>query len=132
MYLDIFPQMFGKWSPVVLKSPSMLRSALTGSNNQTWTDVPLGDPSLENNFDEIHIGTQANGKSNIVAKICITHEKFDPKNENRNIIFEVCPKVFAAPCPQKYQLSVKVIPILHAATKYYLEVYLPEKANAGA
>ena len=56
-HLGIFPQMFGKWSPMILKSPNALRSALTGNNNQTWTEVPLGDPSLKNNFDEIHIGT---------------------------------------------------------------------------
>lgn len=129
-HLGIFPQMFGKWSPMILKSPNALRSALTGNNNQTWTEVPLGDPSLKNNFDEIHIGTQAHGKSQIIAKICITHENWDPKNENRNIGFDICPRVFAAPCSQKYALSVKAIPIMHAATKYYLEMYLPNKNDS--
>lgn len=126
-YLGIYPQMFGKWSPVNLASPGMIRSTLTGNNNQTWTEVPLGDPSLENRYDEIHIGTKANGKDSVIAKVCITHEHFDPKNENRNMIFEVCPRVFGAPCPQKYELCVKVIPILHAATKFYLEMNLPGK-----
>ena len=125
--LSIFPQMFGTWSPVVLKSPNAIRSALTGNNNQTWTEVPLGDPSIDNRYDEKHIGTAANGKQNIIAKVCITHEKFDINNPNRNMIFEVVPRVFASPCPSKYQLSVKLIPIMYAAAKYYLEVYLPAK-----
>ena len=125
--LGVFKNTFGTWSPVVLKSPSAIRSALTGNNNQTWTEVPLGDPSTENRYDEKHICTTVNGKQNIIAKVCITHENFDVNNPNRNIIFEVLPRVFASPCPSKYELSVKLIPILHAAAKYYLEVYLAEK-----
>lgn len=120
---------FGKWSPVTIKSPSVLRAAATGNNNQFWSEVPLGDPSLESKYDEMIFGAIAENRENILARIAITHEGLDPNNENRNIIFEVSPRILFSPCPKKYVLNVKFIPILQAATLYYINEYLPNKGK---
>lgn len=95
--------------------------------NPKWTEKEFGDPKLENKFDEHFIGTTLGKKDGIIVNILITHEKFDPKNENRNIITEVVPRVFGSPCHSKYALTLKLAPIIRAAIDYYLDVFLPGK-----
>ncbi|MGN0679485.1 MAG: hypothetical protein ACI4JS_07475 [Oscillospiraceae bacterium] len=123
-YMKEFSGFFGRWSLMVMKQPGVVKSALTGDNNQRWQEVPFGDESLENKYDEYIIGTAVEGKENILAQISITHEGFNPSKEKRRLFFSVTPRVFLAPCPSEYSLSVKAIPIMHAALDYYLNEYL--------
>lgn len=126
-HLCAYPDMFAVWHPMLLEAPGFARSMLTGNNNPKWTEKEFGDPSLDNRNDEHTIGTTLGKKEGIVVNIIITHENFDAKNENRNIVPEVDPRVFGAPCHSKYALTVKLAPIIRAAVDYYLDVYLPNK-----
>lgn len=108
---------------MLLEAPGFARSMLTGNNNPKWMEKEFGDPSLDNRNDEHTIGTTLGKKDGIVVNIIITHENFDAKNENRNIIPEVDPRVFGAPCHSKYALTVKLAPIIRAAVDYYLDVF---------
>lgn len=131
-YMKEYSGFFGKWSLMAIKKPNAVKSALSGSNDHEWQEVPFGDKALENKYDEYVIGTVVNGKNSIIAQISITHEDFNPAKEKRRLFFSVTPRVVLAPCPSSYSLSVKAIPIMHAATKYYLEVYLPGKNGSSA